>query len=263
VSLRNFKARQKLTHQELVARAKVLEKELHRTRRLLEEAREKNIENEKLKIFYKVASFIAHDLKNSTSTLSLVVKNCMESIKSYAVLQRSFKTIAHEVERMRQLTDTFSNLPPTPELRFEKCDVIDLLQNALIRFEPLPSVQIVHNVSHVPSVRGDNKALETVFVNLIKNSLEAMSWSGRLTVTTTYSEGENFVEISIADTGLGISQSYLNNGLFKPFSTTKDRGLGIGLYQSKDIVERHGGQIRLKRRLNQGTECIINLPISQ
>jgi len=253
----------KPTYQELLAKTEALEKELEEMKRELEQAQQKNIESEKLGLFYKVVSFIAHDLKSSTSILSLVVRNCMKKIKGKIFLERAFETITHEIEKIRQLMDTFSNLPPTMELKFQKCNVIDLIANVLIRFEPLANVEIIQNLSHLPPVYGDSKALETVFLNVIKNSLEAMPRGGRLVIATDHIKAKNSVKISIADTGLGISEAYLNNGLFKPFSTTKDRGLGIGLYQGKDIIERHGGEIILKSHLNQGTECIIGLPISR
>ena len=252
----------KLTYQELMAKAKALEKELEEAKRELEQAREKNIESERLKLFYQFASFITHDLKNSTSTLSLVVKNCMGKIKDNTFLKRSFITIVHEVKKMRQLINKFSNFPLAPEHKFEKCNIVDLLENVLVRFEPLPNIEIIQNLSNLPTINVDNNALETVFFNVIKNSLEAMPEGGSLVITTKHIKAENSIKISISDTGLGISESYLNNGLFEPFSTTKDRGLGMGLYQSRDIVKRHEGEIKLKSELNRGTECIITLPIS-
>jgi len=236
---------------------------LEEAQKHLELLQQKNLENEKLGLFYKVVSFIAHDLKSSISVLSLVVRNCMEKIEGQAFLERAFETITRETEKMRQLMDTFSNLPPTLGLKFQKCNIIDLIANTLIRFEPFANVEIIQNLSHLPPVYGDGKALETVFFNVIKNSLEAMPRGGRLVIATDHIRAKNSVRISIADTGLGISEVYLNDGLFKPFSTTKDRGLGLGLYQSRDIVERHGGEIILKSQLNQGSECIIALPISR
>lgn len=214
----------RLTYRELAVKAKVLRKELQEKQKDLEQARDKNIENEKLRLFYKVASFITHDLKNSTSILTLVVRNCLEKIKGDEFLERSFEAISNEVEKMRQLMDIFSNLHPI-EFKFQKCNIIDLIANVLIRFEPLPpDVQIVQTLPDLPLVYGDSKALETVFLNVIKNSLEAMPRGGRLAITAEYIEAKNSVKITLADTGCGISEAYLNNGLFKPFQPPRIGG---------------------------------------
>ena len=115
---------------------------------------------------------------------------------------------------------------------------------------------------NLPKVLGNRQRLIQVVINLIQNSCEALSESGRaITVTTRYNRESDGVEIVIRDEGSGIAQNVLNK-VIDPFFTTKRNmgGTGLGLSVSAGIVKEHNGVIHFDSVLNQGTEVIVSLP---
>jgi signal transduction histidine kinase len=113
--------------------------------------------------------------------------------------------------------------------------------------------------------------LKQVFLNIIINALEAMPQGGHLEVVTrhvsehggrkkAFAKDAGFVEIDFADTGVGIPAEHINN-IFDPFYTTKSEGMGLGLAVSYGIVERHGGQIQVESKVDEGTTFTIRLPL--
>jgi signal transduction histidine kinase len=111
-------------------------------------------------------------------------------------------------------------------------------------------------------VRGDAAMLRRVAENLITNAIQAMGNSGTLSVTTRRREGREGpeVELAVADTGVGMEEEFIREHLFHPFATTKRKGLGLGLYQCRRIVEAHGGDIVVDSTPGEGTCFRILLP---
>jgi len=112
----------------------------------------------------------------------------------------------------------------------------------------------------LPQVQVDRVQIQQVLVNLLRNAVEAMEQSERRLLTLTVSQrDDNRVEVSVADTGAGISESIAGQ-LFKPFVTTKDHGMGIGLAISKTIVEAHGGELHVETNPGGGTVFRFTVP---
>jgi len=122
----------------------------------------------------------------------------------------------------------------------------------------------------LPEVYGSEDQLVQVFLNIIKNAVEAMPKGGRLTVmtrmsdlfTTVQSDGRKYqlMVVKVSDTGPGIKQEHLED-IFTPFFTTKDRGTGLGLALSYQIVQEHLGTIRVESQENEGTTFSVYLPL--
>jgi signal transduction histidine kinase len=104
----------------------------------------------------------------------------------------------------------------------------------------------------------DGVHLERVFLNLAKNSLEAMPEGGELTITTRRCDG--YAEVSFADTGVGIPEENLKK-IFDPLFTTKTKGTGLGLAICQEIVSKHKGTIDVKSRPGKGSTFAVKLPL--
>ena len=102
--------------------------------------------------------------------------------------------------------------------------------------------------------------MERVLVNLILNALEAMNNNGKLIIESS-SKGES-IYLSFKDDGCGINKDFIEKKLFKPFNSTKDKGMGIGLYQCKTIVEAHGGSIEAESEEGKGTTFKVKMSAS-
>jgi len=236
-------------------------KKLLRYQKRLRSAQEKIIQTEKLSVLYKFASFIVHDLKNLVSTLSLAIYGLQIGTEKADFIKPHIDAIAANVEKMKELIAKFSNLPNDLEVKFKKCDIASLIREVIGKFKISHNIDIIENLNPLPLIDCDD-SLQIVFYNLIKNSIEAMPFGGKLFISTSLTRTGKSVKIRITDTGHGIPENLFKN-LFKPFQTTKKKGLGIGLYQCKEIIKKHKGKITLKSRLNQGTECLILLPVAQ
>jgi two-component system NtrC family sensor kinase len=113
----------------------------------------------------------------------------------------------------------------------------------------------------LPTVTGDNRQLEQVFLNIILNARDAMPGGGRLTAETY--AGEDTIHVRLADTGVGVKDENLQR-IFEPYFTTKeDRGTGLGLAICQRIISQHGGKISVSSKLGEGTVFIIHLPVSR
>ena len=124
----------------------------------------------------------------------------------------------------------------------------------------------------LPDVIVNRDQLIQVFLNIIKNAIEAMPAGGKLTVTTRMSDlftsvqadgkKQRLMVVKISDTGCGIKQDQLND-VFTPFFTTKDKGVGLGLALSYQIVQEHLGTIRVESQENEGTTFSVYLPLAE
>ena len=100
--------------------------------------------------------------------------------------------------------------------------------------------------------------MRRVFINLIQNAIDAMPQGGTITVSSRKFDGN--VEITLTDTGSGMSKKIMEN-LWKPFQTTKAKGLGLGLAICKRIVDAHGGSVSVKSEVGKGTTFTMQLPL--
>ena len=116
----------------------------------------------------------------------------------------------------------------------------------------------------LPPIYGDRHQLTQVFLNLVLNALDAMPGGGVLTITVATSDDGNFVDVDLADTGVGMPQKTLDS-IFDPFFSTKKnaKGTGLGLSVSLGIVKQHGGDIRVASQVGVGTTFTVSLPIAK
>ncbi len=113
---------------------------------------------------------------------------------------------------------------------------------------------------HGAVVLGDEERLEHVIGHLVQNALDATVNHGNVTVELGRDDG--FGVIAISDTGVGMSQDFVRDRLFKPFETTKQTGMGIGVYESTRYVEGLGGRLLIDSSLDVGTKVRVLLPLA-
>ena len=109
--------------------------------------------------------------------------------------------------------------------------------------------------------RFDKEEISKVIINLIINAFEATDYKGEIEIVVGEESDMGFVKVS--DNGCGMSRHFIEHHLFKPFQTTKKKGLGIGLYQCKTIIEAHSGKLKVNSEEGRGTDFFIYLPKAQ
>ncbi|HEX6769593.1 MAG TPA: HAMP domain-containing sensor histidine kinase [Candidatus Binatia bacterium] len=130
-----------------------------------------------------------------------------------------------------------------------------LLQSEATSFADA-GIRIVKDIgANLPAVRGDEKLLRQIFLNLIRNAVDAMPKGGVLSVRTDRREASLWLELS--DTGVGIPPGV---DVFRPFATSKPKGMGLGLAITRHIVETHGGTISYESQPGKGTTFYLSLP---
>jgi len=224
--------------------------------RLLEEL----TATKEMEAFSKMSSFIMHDLKNLTNSLSLVSQNAQENIHNPEFQRDTIKTIDGTVSRMKKVIARLSSTPKTLSLKKMIMDVDELVDKSLMKLT-LPAdkdISFKKSVAPCPPVLVDPEAFEMVILNLVLNAYEAIGSSGEIRLDAA-ADGD-FVNITVSDNGRGMTEEYLRTGLFRPFKSTKSNGLGIGLYQCKSIIEAHGATIEVKSSPGEGTAFSIKMP---
>ncbi len=136
--------------------------------------------------------------------------------------------------------------------------VQEILMDALALVGVPEKVNVVNSISDGITIRLDKNKMERVFINLINNGVDAMPKGGTMTISCK--QVNSRVEISFADTGVGILEE-IRSKLFSPLVTTKAQGMGFGLAICKRIIEAHGGTITVETAKGKGTIFMVTLPI--
>jgi two-component system sensor histidine kinase AtoS len=139
-------------------------------------------------------------------------------------------------------------------------DLNEIVTQSLEGWEQTAGMELTRELQPVPRVRADPEQLGKVLTNLVLNARDAVAPAGKVRVATRQENGSAVIEVS--DTGCGIRPEFLEKSLFRPFQTTKKGGLGIGMFQSKMIVEAHGGRIEVASELGKGSTFRVVLPLS-
>jgi putative PEP-CTERM system histidine kinase len=203
----------------------------------------------------KVSAFVVHDLKNLVSTISLMLENAKEYMAEPEFQAELLRSLTATVEKMNGLIQRLKKLPEQEASPQAPIDLLELVNDtaALVKGGDLR----VTGTSVV--AEGNKKELQQVALNLMLNAVEASA--GKQPVTVEVGNGASPF-IRVRDNGCGISKDFMLKQLFTPFNSTKRGGLGIGLYQCKQIVEAHGGTIEVTSELNGGSEFTVWLKAS-
>jgi signal transduction histidine kinase len=227
----------------------------------LREMIRKEGEQKQFESFARLSSVLTHDLKNQILSLSLLVNNMERKFDREGFKEDAMRTLSDSVNNLQNLVAKLSD-PRTPTKRFrERSNLSHLVERVIQRTAAQASGK--YNVSSelTPELFAlvDGKAVERVIENIVINALEAMPDGGSLRVMSWRDNGSAFV--AVADTGKGMSEEFMRERLFHPFATTKKKGIGLGLYSCRDIIEQHGGRIDVASRVNVGTEFKVILPL--
>ena len=209
--------------------------------------------------FHRVTSFVIHDLKNSISSLSMLSQNALRHYDDPEFQRDAIRTLAQTVERMKGLLGRMSASSDSTALNIQPVDLAGLVLDAIVPLVHDNRITVVKELASVPPLPGDAEALRRVVQNLVTNAVQSIDGSGTITVKTH--EDSHHAVLVVSDTGCGMSEAFIRRSLFSPFSTTKKEGWGIGLYQSKSIVEAHGGTIEVSSAEGKGTTFCVRLPV--
>ncbi len=212
-----------------------------------------------MEVMNKISSFVLHDLKNSISMLSLIIQNASKNMNNPEFQQDILETISKTIENMKTLIARISNLPRQIELNKTKTNVNNLLRDTIEKTRVRNNgIELIEDYADLPDINLDQEKIQSVIRNLIINAMESLKANGKVLISTL--KEDEYIVIEVKDNGPGMSQEFIKYKLFKPFQTTKKKGLGIGLYQCKIIITAHGGKIEAKSEEGRGAQFRIFLP---
>lgn len=235
------------------------------TDRHLQEARERLLQGEKLAMLGEMAASIAHELKNPLVSIGGFARRLGKKTTPGSTEWKYADIITREVERLEQMLTDILIFSRKKVVSSAKCDVAEIVEEALaILSDEVQKGRVAIDkvmAAEKMFVKGDSKQLKQVFLNLIANSLQAMSGGGRLGISLEKGTLDNApaISIRILDTGGGIPLEMLNR-IFDPFFTTKDHGTGLGLPIVQAIVTNHGGKLAINNQPGVGVEFTVTLP---
>jgi len=220
---------------------------------------EEIMRGKELEAFQTMSAFFVHDLKNAASTLSLTLQNLPVHFDDPAFRQDALRGIGETANRINQLVSRVGALRPL-ELKLAEVDLNLVVDDALKALNGTANIKVLKDLRLEPKLRLDRDQLGSVITNLLLNARDAVGPDGEVRIKTA--QNGNWAIVSISDNGCGMTPAFLKSSLFRPFQTTKKKGLGIGMFQSKMIVEAHRGKIQVDSEPAAGTTFRVMLPLN-
>lgn len=219
---------------------------------------EQLVRAKEMEAFQTMSAFFVHDLKNVASTLSVMMGNLPVYFDDPVFRNDALKTMSQSVDKIDAMCARLSFLSAKPEIRLLEANLNELVVSTLDGLNGSLKATVSNKLQPVPEVVIDPEQMKKVLVNLILNSNEAIGEGGQIVVTTGQQDG--WIRLSVSDNGCGMSKEFISHFLFRPFQSTKKRGLGIGLFLSKKIVEAQRGMIEVESEEGKGSSFRILLP---
>jgi putative PEP-CTERM system histidine kinase len=214
--------------------------------------------------FNRLSAFVVHDLKNLVAQQSLVLENATKFRSDPAFIHDALAAFEDSTIRMRALIARLRSRDSTIASNQEPCDLLNVLRDLIAvprvarRQSSKIDLLVPQDVRQCP-VTLDPSAAAQLFSNLLVNAVESLpTEAGEITISIDSAAGN--WHVAVRDNGSGIPASFLREQLFRPFNTTKEHGLGIGLYQCKSIVDAAGGTIGINSKPGAGTVVEVSLP---
>jgi PAS domain S-box-containing protein len=218
----------------------------------------------------KLSSGIAHELRNPLAGIKTTAQALGEEMTEEDPRREYLQRITKEIDRLNELLKTFFSFAKPQKLNLTPCHVRDIINEIipfLIREIADKGIHFEEKYDpHLPRIKADKTQMHQVFLNLFLNAIQAMPEGGdlKIGVSSFVSAGgdgprQNFIKAIVSDTGKGIPPHMIDR-IFDPFFTTKPKGIGLGLSIAYQIINKHGGTIKVESQWEKGTSFVITLP---
>jgi signal transduction histidine kinase len=223
-------------------------------------------ESRQFQSFMRISAMVTHDLKNAIAGLSMLVSNMEKYFDREEFRADAIQSLREATEKLKRtaarLNEPALSLSGEYRLASRPVDLVPVIRRVLATnaepTRPLNDIEARLPDQLVATVEPGR--VENVFENLVINALEAMgARGGRLTVEAGKLEGD-YIFFSVSDTGVGMTPEFIKTRLYRPFATTKNKGIGLGLFTCKEVVEAHGGRLEVESSPGAGTRFRVVLP---
>ncbi len=212
-----------------------------------------------MEAFQRLSAFFVHDLKNLASNLSITIRNLPKHFDNPEFRKDTLKSLSQGVDKIGSMCSKLTSLSQKTDLDLQSTDLNVIVSNVISNVNGSFGQKITKKLESLPKINLDPEQFQKVITNLILNAHEATNKEGNVYITTKHEGG--WVILTVQDNGKGMDKDFMESSLFQPFKTTKEKGMGIGLYHSRDIVEAHHGKIEVESRLGKGCTFKVLLPV--
>jgi signal transduction histidine kinase len=252
-------------YQELKNFSQQMEEKIQKTTAELRKTEAQLIRSEKLAALGQLAAGIAHEIRNPLTSINILIHSLRESLSSKNSHREDLKVIEEEIDRINEIVDQFLRFArPSPPL-LEKVEVPSIFEETLQLLRPQiekQRISVQKNFRSLPPITIDKEQMKQVALNLLLNAIQAMPKGGRLKLSGRIPTGNQWIQLSIQDSGIGIPPEDMDK-LFDPFFSTREGGIGLGLSIAHRIIDQHHGRIEAESTPRKGTLFTIMLPLEQ
>lgn len=226
---------------------------------VLEEAADALAEARQFEGFNRLSAFVIHDLKNLIAQLSLVTSNAARHKHNPAFIDDAMATIENSVGKMNRLMLQLKSAGQSEKAK--SIDIKKVLNDVITEKQRQnPKPELIDRLHGNVRLSAEAERLSAIIGHVIQNAQDATPDDGQITVEVE--KTDRGLEISVADNGSGMDQSFIKDRLFKPFDTTKGlTGMGIGAYESREFILGMGGDIEVESEPGRGTLFTIIIPV--
>jgi putative PEP-CTERM system histidine kinase len=219
-------------------------------------------ENKELDTYNRISATVLHDLKNAAGHLSLILQNAPKHMNQAEFRKDMLDTISEALARIDKVMSKFKTIPEHVEIHMKTFKIIPFLEKLLAGLSPrLEHIQVIHDINSAFELTTDPDILDKILENIIVNATEAVGDDGIITIAAGI-EGDSPI-FTITDNGIGMTDEYIREKLFKPFQTTKKTGTGLGLWQVKNMADQLRAIIDVKPNQDRGVTISVRLPQNQ
>lgn len=227
-----------------------------------EKLEEELLEAREMEAVGRISSFVIHDIKNMVSAISMSVENARDNINDPEFQKDMIKTLTRTADKMKGIIKKLSDMSRSKEIVLEETNLVSLIEETVKPFCNGKTNLRIECLEKEILCRIDVEEIKKVIENLLMNAVDA-SKGNIANIRINIQRNNGIACVTVKDDGCGMSPEYIEKYLFKPFYTTKKKGMGVGLYQCKNIVEIHGGSIKVQSTQDVGTEVIVCLPLNR
>ena len=226
-------------------------------------------ESEKSAVIGRLASAIAHEIRNPLNYINLTLDHLRTSLapsdpKKREQVEQLTLQLKTEVARINTRITEFLKYSRPANLSLQPLDLRETLRDALRIVEAQAAEDgieaLLEGDGAAPSVLGDRESLRSLFTNLIINGMQAMEGTGGGSLRVGLSTDDGHARVTVSDTGRGIDPAHIDK-IFEPYYSTKETGTGLGLALARKAVEDHDGHISVESKPGRGTTFTVELPI--
>ena len=212
----------------------------------------------------EMAKQVAHEIKNPLTPIKLSIQHLVQAYREEAkdfdsILKRVSQTVIEQIDVLTRIASEFSNFARMPERRFERVDIGQLLRETIDLFTEVPDVEFRFKTPEIAAiVVADKDELRRVFINIVRNSVQAMQGKGAIVIEMNIQN--QICSLRIKDTGSGIPED-IQSKVFQPNFSTKTDGMGLGLAITQKVIEDLNGTISLRSEVGKGTTVEMSIPL--